>query len=119
MAVDFELRFQLDDACGDFDQAPSQGVKLHDRPDPRARASSGASTTAALRGAGVQEEAELIGFGPVPLGSVGDGVVLPCFDVIIGLAAGAVELRVKRRLARPALRLMTMKRVSVSAGEVK
>src|SRR5690349_15173940 len=43
----------------------------------------------------MQEQAELVGLGRMAGSAVGGEVVLPCLDVVLGLAAGAVEPLVK------------------------
>jgi hypothetical protein len=88
--VDLDLGFQLDDAGGEFDQAQSQGVELHDAP-VRAFGHEAAHRPQEPIGAGVQEQAELVGFGLVAGGAVGGEVVLPGLDVVLGLTARAVE----------------------------
>jgi len=60
----------------------------------------------------VQEQAKLVGLGRMAGGAVGGEVVLPRLDVVLGLAAGAVEPLVNV-LGAAALRI---KRVSVPSG---
>ena len=43
----------------------------------------------------MQEQAELVGFGRMAGGTIGGEVVLPRLDVVLGLAAGAIEPFVK------------------------
>ena len=74
--MDFDLGFQLDDAGGEFDQTQSQGVELHDAPD-RAFGHNATHRPQEPTGAGVQEQAKLVGFGLVAGGAVGGQVVLP------------------------------------------
>ena len=88
--VDLDLGFQLDDAGGEFDQAQSQSVELHDAPD-RAFGHEAAHRPQEPIGAGVQEQAELVGFGLVAGGAVGGEVVLPGLDVVLGLTTRAIE----------------------------
>jgi hypothetical protein len=80
--VDLYLRFQLDDAGGDLDQAQSQGVELHDTPGG-ALGHQPAQRPQQPISAGVQEEAELIGLGLGAGGAVGGKVVLPRLDVVL------------------------------------
>jgi hypothetical protein len=56
--VDLDLGFQFDDAGGEFDQALSQGVELHDAPD-RAFGHDTARRPQEPIGAGMQEQAKL------------------------------------------------------------
>jgi transposase len=43
----------------------------------------------------MQEQAKLVGLGRMAGSAVGSEMVLPCLDVVLGLAAGAVELLIK------------------------
>jgi hypothetical protein len=74
--VDLDLLFQFDDAGGEFQQAQPQGVELHDTPSG-ARRHQAAHRPQQPVGAGMQEQAELVGLGRVAGGSVGGEVVFP------------------------------------------
>ena len=88
--VDFELGFELDDTGSNFDQAQPQGIKLHNSPS-RTFGHDAAHRPQEPIGASVQEQAKLVGLGRVAGGAIGGEVVLPRLDVVLGLAAGAVE----------------------------
>jgi len=101
--VDLDLGFQFDDAGGEFDQAQPQGVELHDAPD-RAFGHDAAHRPQQPIGAGVQEQAELVGFGLVAGGAVGGKVGLPGFDVVLGLTTRAVAPFVQKAGPGPRIR---------------
>ena len=93
--MDGDPGLQLDDAGGDLEQAEAQGVELGMAPG-RSRRQCGAQGPHQPVGAGVQEEPELIGGGAGARSPIGRQVALSRFDVVLGLAAGAVELFVDR-----------------------
>jgi hypothetical protein len=62
--VNLDLGVQFDDAGGDFDQAQSQHVELHDAPGGAPRHGLAQRLQQPIR-AGMQEQPELIGFGLV------------------------------------------------------
>src|SRR5512133_363414 len=92
--MDLELSFELDDTGSNFDQAQPQGIELHNSPS-RTFGQDAAHRPQEPIGASVQEQAKLIGLGRMAGGAVGGEVVLPRLDVVLGLAAGAVEPLVK------------------------
>jgi hypothetical protein len=93
--VDGDPGLHLDDAGGDLDEAQAQGVELG-APPGRAAGQRGAQGPQKPVGAGVQEQAELVGGGAGAGSSVGSEVGLPRLDVVLGLAPRAVELFVDR-----------------------
>ena len=88
--VDLDLGFQLDDAGGEFDEAQPQGIKLHDAPG-RPVGHRAAHRPQQPISAGMKEEAELVGLGLVAGGAVRGEVIFPCFDMVLGLPACAIE----------------------------
>src|SRR6516225_258450 len=112
--VDLDLGFQLDDAGGEFDQTQSQGVELHDAPD-RAFGHDASHRPQQPISAGMQEETELVGLGLVAGGAVGGEVVLPRLDMVLGLAARAIEPLIEV-LGATTLEVGDMKRVSLPTG---
>lgn len=85
---------QLDDTAGDLDQPETEGVELRAAPLRLLRQGRPQRPHEPV-GAAVQEEAELIGGGLRAGGAVGCEVGLPGLDVVLGLAAPAVDLLVK------------------------
>ena len=92
--MDADHRFHLDDARGDFDQAQAQRVELRDTPH-RTFGHRLAQAPHQPVGAGVQEQAQLVGRGPRARGAVCRQMRLPGFDVIFRLAAPAVVILVE------------------------
>jgi hypothetical protein len=91
---DRELGFRFDNLGGDFDQAQPQGIELHHAPD-RTFGHDATHRPQEPVGAGVQEQAKLVGLGRMAGSAVGGEVVLPRLDVVFGLAAGAIEALVE------------------------
>src|SRR5438874_7339433 len=88
--VDLDLLFQFDDAGGDLDEAQPQSFELHDAPG-RAFGHQPAHRPEEPVGTGVKKEAELVGRRLMAGGAVGGEMVLPRLDVVLRLAARAVE----------------------------
>ena len=63
----------------------------------------------------MKEKAELVGLGLVAGGAVGGEVVFPRFDMVLGLAARAIEPLIEV-LGATTLEVVTMKRVSLAWG---
>ena len=63
----------------------------------------------------MQEETELVGLGLVAGGAVGGEVVLPRLDMVLGLAARAIEPLIEV-LGATTLEVGDMKRVSLPTG---
>ena len=108
--MDLDLAFQLDDAGGDFYEAQAQRVEL--RGAPMGTLGRGhAQAPHDPIGAGVQKEAQLVGRRFRAGGAVRAKMRLPRLDVVLGLAAAAIDVFIEP--ARDALsRLVTTKRVS-------
>ena len=82
------------DADGEFDQPQAHGVELTVAPERAAR-HQGAQGPHQPIGAEMQEYPHLIGAGARAGGAIGGEMALPRFDMILGLAAGAVEIFVE------------------------
>jgi hypothetical protein len=82
------------DTGSNFDQAQPQSIKLHNSPSRTFRQAAAHRPQEPI-GASAQEQAKLVSLGRMAGGAVGGGLVLPRLDVVLGLAAGAVEPLVK------------------------
>src|SRR5215217_4929430 len=91
--VQHDPALQRDDAGADLDQAQAQGVELRHPPGGALRHEAAQGPEQPV-GAGVQHEAELVGAGLATGGSVSGEVQAPSFDVVLGLAALAIEVLV-------------------------
>jgi hypothetical protein len=92
--VDVGLAFHLDDAGGDLDQVQPERVELVDPPGRASGHQYPQAPQQPIR-AGVQEQPELVGGGLGTRGAVGGEVGFPGLDVVLGLAAPAVEVLVE------------------------
>ena len=79
------------DADGELDQPQAHGVELTATPERAAR-HEGAQGPHQPVGAEMEEQAHLIGAGARAGGAIGGEMALPRLDMVLGLAAGAVEI---------------------------
>ena len=89
--LDADHGFQFDDAGGDLDEAQAQRVELKGAPDG-APGHGGAQAPHQPVGAGVEEQAKLVGGGLGAGCAIGGEVGFPGFDVVFSLAPPAIDL---------------------------
>jgi len=91
---DLNAGFEFLDANGDFEERPTQRFEGGLAPE-RAPRRGLADLMQQPIGAGVQEEAELVGFPAVAGGAIGLGVEFVVLDHVFHPAAGAIDLLVE------------------------
>jgi hypothetical protein len=92
--VNLDHGFHFDDARGELDETQAQRVELRDAPH-RALRHQCAEAPQEPIGAGVEEQAKLIGDGRGAGGSVGGQMRLPRLDVVFHNAAAAIDVLVE------------------------
>lgn len=86
-----DLSLQHLDPGGELDQAQTQGIELGDAPDGAPR-HGGPQVPHQPVGTEVQEQPHLVGGSAVAGGAIGGEMRLPCLVMVLGLAAGAVDV---------------------------